>query len=122
MTNAAGGNSILIFDRAANGALTSAGSAATGGAGTGSGLGSQGSLVLTNDQRWLLAANARSNDVTVFSVTPGGLQWRSRMPSGGAMPITIAIHGRLIYVLNAGTPNLSGFHLSSDGTLTGVRH
>jgi hypothetical protein len=29
MTNAAGGNSILIFDRAANGALTSAGSAAT---------------------------------------------------------------------------------------------
>ena len=29
MTNAASGNSILIFDRAANGALTSAGSAAT---------------------------------------------------------------------------------------------
>src|SRR6266567_6207765 len=38
MSNAAGGNSILIFDRAANGALTSAGSVATGGAGIGSGL------------------------------------------------------------------------------------
>ena len=36
------------------------------------------------------------------------------------MPISIAIHGRLIYVLNAGTPNVSGFHLSSDGTLTPV--
>src|SRR5215470_18535064 len=31
MTNAAGGNSILIFDRAGNGTLSSAGSAATGG-------------------------------------------------------------------------------------------
>ena len=120
MTNTAGGNSILIFDRAANGALTSAGSVASGGAGEGSGLGSQGSLVLTNDQRWLLAVNAGSNDVTVFSVTPDGLQWRSKTPSGGAMPISIAIHGRLIYVLNAGTPNVSGFHLSSDGTLTPV--
>ena len=58
MTNAAGGNSILIFDRAGNGALASAGSAATGGAGKGSGLGSQGALVLTNDQRWLLTVNA----------------------------------------------------------------
>jgi 6-phosphogluconolactonase len=120
MTNSAGGNSILVFDRAANGALTSAGSAATGGAGKGSGLGSQGSLVLTNDQRWLLAVNAGSNDMTVFSVTPDGLQWRSKTPSGGATPISIAIHGRLIYVLNAGTPNVSGFHLSSDGTLTPV--
>src|SRR5215471_12406832 len=58
MTNAAGGNSILIFARAANGTLTSAGSAATGGTGKGAGLGSQGALVVTNDQRWLLAVNA----------------------------------------------------------------
>jgi 6-phosphogluconolactonase len=120
MTNADGGNSILIFDRAADGTLTSAGSAATGGAGKGSGLGSQGALVLTNDQRWLLAVNAGSNDATVFSVTPEGLQWSSKTPSGGAMPISIAIHGRLVYVLNAGTPNVSGFRLSSDGTLTPV--
>lgn len=120
MTNGAGGNSILIFDRAANGALTSAGSAATGGTGKGSGLGSQWALVLTNDQRWLLALNAGSNDVTVFSVTPEGLQWRSKTPSAGIMPISVAIHDRLVYVLNAGTPNVSGFRLSSDGTLTPI--
>jgi 6-phosphogluconolactonase (cycloisomerase 2 family) len=120
MTNAAGGNSILMFDRDANGALTSVGSAATGGAGKGSGLGSQGALMLTNDQRWLLAVNAGSNDVTVFSVTPHGLEWRSKTPSGGAMPISVGIYGRLVYVLNAGTPNVSGFRLSSDGTLTPV--
>jgi len=120
MTNAPGGNSILIFDRAGNGALASAGSAATGGAGKGSGLGSQGALVLTNDQRWLLAVNAGSNDLTVFSVTPEGLQWRSKTPSGGTMPISVAVHDRLVYALNAGTPNVSGFRLSSDGTLTPI--
>ena len=82
MTNAAAGNSILIFDRAANGALTAAGSVATGGKGQGSGLGSQGALTLSADQRWLLAVNAGSNDVTAFSVTDDGLQWRSKTPSG----------------------------------------
>jgi 6-phosphogluconolactonase (cycloisomerase 2 family) len=76
--------------------------------------------VLTNDQRWLLAVNAGSNDLTVFSVTPEGLQWRSKTPSGGTMPISIAIHDRVVYALNAGTPNVSGFRLSSDGTLTPV--
>jgi 6-phosphogluconolactonase (cycloisomerase 2 family) len=120
MTNAASGNSILIFDRAANGVLASVGSAATGGTGKGAGLGSQGALVLTNDQRWLLAVNAGSNDIAVFSVTPDGIQWRSKTPSGGAMPISVAIHGRLVYVLNAGTPNVAGFRLSNDGTLNPV--
>src|SRR5260370_23022790 len=69
MTNTAAGNSILIFNRAANGALANAGSVATGGAGKGSGLGSQGALTLTPDQRWLLAVNAGTNDITVCSVT-----------------------------------------------------
>src|SRR5215471_6246652 len=117
MTNASTGNSILMFDRGVNGALTSAGSFATGGRGTGSGLGSQGALTLTSDQRWLLAVNAGSNDVTVFSVTPTGLEFRSKTPSGGTTPISVAIHDRLVYVLNAGTPNISGFGLRSDGTL-----
>jgi 6-phosphogluconolactonase (cycloisomerase 2 family) len=120
MTNSAAGNAILIFDRAANGVLTSAGSIATGGTGQGSGLGSQGALALTADQRRLLAVNAGSNDVTVFAVTPGGLQWRSKTASGGAMPISIAIHNRLVYVLNAGAPNVSGFRLSEDGTLSPI--
>src|SRR5215831_14576382 len=86
----------------------------------GSGLGSQGALVLTNDQRWLLTVNAGSNDLTVFSVTPEGLQWRSKTPSGGTMPISVAVHDHLVYALNAGTPNVSGFRLSSDGTHTPI--
>ena len=120
MTNAAAGNSILIFDRAASGALTSAGSVETGGKGQGSGLGSQGALTISADQRWLLAVNAGSNDITVFSVTDHGLQWRSKTPSGGRTPISIAIHGRLVYVLNAGTPNVAGFTLRQDGSLESI--
>ena len=120
MTNAAAGNSILMFNRAAHGALTAAGSVATGGNGTGSGLGSQGALTLTADQRCLLAVKAGSNDVTVFSVTDGGLQWRSKTPSGGATPVSVTIHGRLVYVLNAGTPNVTGFTLSPDGALESI--
>jgi 6-phosphogluconolactonase (cycloisomerase 2 family) len=120
MTNSASGNTVLIFDRAANGALISSGTAATGGTGTGSGLGSQGAVALTNDQRWLFAVNAGSNDVTVFSVTPNGLQWRSKAASGGTVPVSITVHDRLVYVLNAGTPNVAGFRLSNDGTLTSI--
>lgn len=120
MTNAAAGNAILIFDRAANGALANAGSVPTGGKGQGSGLGSQGALTISEDQRWLLAVNAGSNDVTVFSVTDDGLQWRSKTPSGGAIPISIALHGRLVYVLNAGTPNIAGFTLRPDGSLASI--
>ena len=120
MTNAAGGNSILIFDRAAGGTLTSAGSISTGGNGTGSGLGSQGALTLTRDQRWLLAVNAGSNSVSGFSVTPAGLDFRSKTPSGGTTPISVTIHNRVVYILNAGTPNISGFRLASDGTLSAI--
>src|SRR5437899_11610104 len=72
MTNAAAGNSILIFNRAANGALANAGSVPTGGKGQGAGLGSQGALMISGDQRWLLAANVGSNDVTLFSLTDDG--------------------------------------------------
>jgi 6-phosphogluconolactonase (cycloisomerase 2 family) len=36
------------------------------------------------------------------------------------MPISIAIHNRLVYVLNAGTPNVTGFRLSKDGALLPV--
>src|SRR5688572_14431568 len=73
MSNSPGGNAILVFDRAAGGALTPAGSLATGGLGTGSGLGSQGALIVSDNGRWLFAVNAGSNSVSVFAVRPNGL-------------------------------------------------
>ena len=38
LSNSAAGNAVLVFDRSASGALTSAGSYPTGGTGTGAGL------------------------------------------------------------------------------------
>jgi len=119
MTNAPGGNAILAFDRAANGTLQPAGTYLTGGLGTGAGLGSQGSLVLSRNERWLLAVNAGSDDVSVFAVGPGGLRLADTEASGGDQPISVTINGSLVYVLNAGgAGNIAGFSLSAEGQLT----
>src|SRR5205085_1755393 len=117
MTNSPAGNAVLAFDRAANGALTPAGSYATGGLGA-PGLGSQGAVVLTDNQRWLLAVNAGSDQISVFAVQPGGLKLADTEPSGGARPISLATHGSLVYALNAGgAGNIAGFTLGADGQL-----
>jgi 6-phosphogluconolactonase len=118
MTNAAAGNAILVYDRAANGALTPAGAYATGGLGLGAGLGSQGAVVLSENGRWLLAVNAGSDELSVFAVQPNGLQLTDTAASGGERPVSVTAHGGLVYVLNAGgTGNITGFSLSAAGQL-----
>lgn len=114
--NAASGNTVLAFERAADGRLTPAGTYATGGLGTGGGLGSQGAVAL--DDHLLLAVNAGSDDVSVFRVGPKGLRLVDREPSGGDRPISVTVHDGLAYVVNAGgTGNLSGFRLGRRGDL-----
>lgn len=126
-TNAPAGNSVLIFTRSANGALTSAGSVSTQGNGLGVGLCSQGSVILSPDGKWLLVVNAGSNDVTVFSVSKSQLEFRSRTGSGGSTPVSITILGDVVYVLNRGAtspalvlPSVVGFRLGQQGTLTAI--
>ncbi len=115
LTNQASGNSVIVFDRNADGTLTAAGSFATGGSGAGTGadpLASQGALVLSDDQRLLLGVNAGSNSVFVFGVSGDQLALIDVEPSGGTMPVSVAVDHGLVYVLNAGgTPNISGFTL-----------
>ena len=120
MSNAAAGNRILAFDRAPNGMLTPAGSFATGGLGSGGGLGNQGGLVLSDNHRWLLAVNAGSHDVSLFTVDDDGLHWVDKEPSGGSQPVSVTIHRRLVYVLNAGSDNVSGFTLRPHGKLSPI--
>jgi 6-phosphogluconolactonase len=100
--NAAGGNHVLAYRRAADGSLSSLGAFATDGIGTGGGLGNQGALVLSRGGRWLFACNAGSDEISVFRVTPHGLQLTDKVGSGGRRPISLAVHGNLLYVLNAG--------------------
>jgi 6-phosphogluconolactonase (cycloisomerase 2 family) len=112
------GNQILAYDQASDGTLTPAGTYDTGGNGgveTGSvvdPLASQGSLTLADNGHTLLAVNAGSNSVSVFRVYGAALALWQVVPSGGGFPTSIAIHGGLVYVLNAGgTGSLQGYVL-----------
>jgi len=122
MTNQTTGNSIMAFNRAPSGALTLRGTFPTGGLGFGSGndpLGSQGSLILSSDGHFLFAVNAGSNSISVMSVGRSGLTMVATVPSGGTEPVSLALFKNLLYVLNAGgTPNITGFGLAPDGTLS----
>jgi 6-phosphogluconolactonase (cycloisomerase 2 family) len=115
-SNDAAGNAVLMFQRQGDGTLSAPTSFPTGGLGTGAGLGSQGSVVLSANERWLLAVNAGSDDVSLFAVGEHGLQLRDRDGSHGDMPISVATHGRLVYVLNAGGDgSIVGFRLTTAG-------
>jgi 6-phosphogluconolactonase len=124
MDNASSGNHVLAYRRAANGGLSFLGQFATGGLGTGVGLGSQGALILTRSGHWLFACNAGSDEISVFRVTRHGLQLTDDVSSGGRNPISLTVHRNLVYVLNAGgavgdVDNVTGF-LFSNGQLTPI--
>jgi DNA-binding beta-propeller fold protein YncE len=101
------GNQVVAYDRAANGTLSLGGTYNTGGAG-GQLLGSavdhtasQGSLAYDPDNALLYAVNAGSNTVSVFSAHGDDLSLRQVIGSGGVFPVSVAVHGNLVYVLNA---------------------
>src|SRR5258708_34615924 len=104
MTNDAERNEVLSFHRAPSGQLLEGAHFATGGRGSGGSidpLGSQGSLLLSQDGQHLFAVNAGSGDVSVFRIVPSGLVLTDRQPSGGSEPVAVAQHGDLLYALNA---------------------
>jgi 6-phosphogluconolactonase len=116
-TNGASGNRILAFDRAGSGSLSPAGSVATGGNGTGAGLGSQGALALSKGGRFVYAVNAGSDSISTFKVRARGLRLVDITPSGGDQPISLTIHRGLLYALNAGSGTISGFTRAHNGGL-----
>jgi 6-phosphogluconolactonase len=121
LTNAPTGNAVLVWNRAADGSLTLAGSYATGGLGSGAGLGSQGAISLSKNNRWLFAVNAGSNDISAFQVDDNGLTLVNRAPSGGTLPTSLTVFDDLLYVLNAGgSGNITGFRISRDGQLAPI--
>ena len=67
MDNSAEGNHVLAYARGADGRLEATGAFASEGRGTGTGLGSQGAVVLSSNGRWVFACNAGSNEISVFS-------------------------------------------------------
>jgi 6-phosphogluconolactonase (cycloisomerase 2 family) len=106
-TDNTAGNAVVAYHRASDGTLTSAGSYPTGGLGgvlAGSvvdHLASQGSLGYDPDGGLLFAVNAGSDTVSVFAVSGDRLALRQVVNSGGTFPVSVAVHGDLVYVLNA---------------------
>ena len=87
LTNAADGNRVVVYDRHADGRLGARRTFSTGGNGSGSGMGNQGAVTLSDSGQWLLAVNAGSNSVSVFFVL-GGILYRTGVePSGGTRPV-----------------------------------
>ncbi|MGH3179870.1 MAG: hypothetical protein ACRDPF_39095, partial [Streptosporangiaceae bacterium] len=122
--NTAGTNTIGAFNRHANGTLTPEPGSPfpAGGAGTGAGLASQGAIQFAAGGRFVIAADAGSNQISVLRVNRGGSL--SPVPGGvvssrGIQPVSIAVHGSLVYVANAGTgdSNYTGFRLGRGGHL-----
>ena len=125
-TNDPSGNAIVAYSRAGDGTLTRVAKYPTGGnGGVAAGamsdtLASQGSLVYDAAHRLLLAVNAGSNSVSVFGVDGTRLSLRQVVPSGGDFPASIAVHGRLVYVLDAGGDGrVQGYRIES-GRLAGL--
>lgn len=148
-TNSAGENHVVVFRRAADGTLQRGTTYRTGGRGTGvPRLGSQNSVLLSPDDHWLFVVNAGSNEISVFAVGDaerrelrerddddprgdrdkdrgGDLTLVDKVPSGGQMPLSVTLSGRLLYVVNAGgevpggsDDNITAFTLSREGRLS----
>ena len=144
-TNDLDDNSVAAFARAADGTLSPIGEFSTGGQGStefdgGEGLDpliSADSLVVTEDERFLLTVNAGSDEIVSFRINDDfSLTRVSVVDSGGVGPNSVAVDDGYVYVTNidrdglalgeAGTTrgepndegNVVGFTLSDSGVLT----
>jgi len=119
MTNRSVNNQIITYRRAANGVLTRVGNVSTRGAGIGVDLDTQGALRLSSDHRFLYAANAGSDDVTVFAVNGTQLTFLQKVYAGD-QPNSLTINGNLLYVLDGSVAGngILGFTRNANGTLT----
>jgi 6-phosphogluconolactonase (cycloisomerase 2 family) len=117
-TSASGGNAVLAFWVGGGGTLTSIGSFATGGDGTGSGLGSQGAVTLADGGHALLVVNAGSNTVSYFRILSDGDLWLvDAAPSAGTDPVSVTAQGRWVEVLNQRSDTVAGLVLTGSALI-----
>lgn len=148
-TNGLDQNEIASFARRADGTLHPLGRYTTGGVGStdfdgGEGLDpliSADSIIVDENEEYLLTVNAGSNTISSFAINADfSLTLISEVDSGGVGPNSLAIDNGLVYVTNidrdgialgdASTPraepndegNVVGFYLEDDGSLTPTGH
>ena len=117
LSNAADGNEVVMLAHNPWYGLVETGRVATGGNGSGGGLGNQGALITSEDQQWLFAVNAGSNTISTFRIHRYGISLIETVDSGGVLPVSLTQHGDLLYVLNAGSDSIAGFTIDN-GSLT----
>jgi 6-phosphogluconolactonase len=120
--NSATTNSVAGFDRLADGTLSPIAGLpfATGGAGTGTPLGSAGAIQFSANGRYVLAVNPASDDISVLRVRhDGSLDLVDTEASNGKTPVSLTVAGDVVYVANlgAGGSNYTGFTLNGGGHL-----
>src|SRR5438034_228785 len=121
LMNLTSGNAVAIFARAADGTLTAAGTVATGGTGTGSGLGSQGAVVLSADGRSLVVTEKNTNSIDVYAVGPdGSATGPTTYASAGGTPFGFAFGLRDELLVSEAAGTASSYLLGSGGSLTVV--
>lgn len=148
MSNDPQGNEVVAFFRADDGTLTPAGTFSTDGLGSGgfedasqglvlgSTTGENGPTDLVDESNLLFAANAGSDDISVFQVNADGLELVDVEPSNGLKPVSITVNEGVVYVLNSdetidGTadalncreganPSVTGFRIDDGGDLTPI--
>ncbi len=137
-----GENAVLAFSRGADGNLTPlVGSPfATGGTGTANAEQKLGpddvdkGLIVNDAHTLLFAVNSGSNTVAVFRIGDDGSLTAvngSPFASGGVQPVSLALHGKLLFVVNKnqdpeqgeteGAENISVFKVAKNGKLKAAR-
>lgn len=136
MDNSATNNTIVAYDRAEDGTLTLIGSTSTNGQGTGPNnvvpgpggvtfdpLASNYSLIMSENNDFVFAVNAGSNEITSFRVNDDrSLTLTSRVNTEGVDPISLATLGNAVYVASVnGAPGvIEGFTFDAEGNLTQI--
>ena len=123
--NSSGQNTIAAFDRHADGSLTPIAGSPFTPAARARALRTARPAACSGaaDGRYLLATDPASNQISVLRIKPnGGLQIADVVGSHGTSPVSIAVHGGLVYVANggAGGSNYTGFRLNAGGHLSHI--
>lgn len=119
MTNAATGNTVVEFRQEPDGSLTPVANVATGGQGSGGGLGSQASIAADESRQQLLAVNTASDSISLLHRSPAGLVLVQTLASGGSAPISVAMSAKVAYVLNAGSSTVTALARNAEGSFIG---
>lgn len=117
LTNDVTGNQVVSYQPTPFGGIREVGRYSTGGTGVAIGgavvddLASQSGLAYDGLDQLLVAVNGGSNSIAVFHTFGSSLGFRRVVPSGGSTPVSVAVRGNLIYVLNAGgTGEVQGYY------------